>query len=376
MAFRWTTAGEAHGAGLAVILEGMPAGLAVGEPAISEMLRRRRVSSGRGPRMRDRVEKVTFLSGLVGGTTIGSPIAILIGEVDEMGRRAGGISELRPFTVPRPGHADLAGSYKYGTTAVERVWERASARETAARVAAGAVCLELLGRLGIAVGSYTTAVGEISCPGLDEVPPIDVDDEGARCPDAEADARMRALIEEATREGDSLGGRCRAVATGLPPGIGGFGQWDERLGTRVAAAMMSIPSVKGVLIGPAEAGAGKRGSEFIDPIEKRGGAVLPAGNASGGIEGGMTNGMPVVVELMVKPVPTLGKPLASVDLASGEPAPAPALRADVCVVPTVGVIAEAMLALELTRALLEQFGGDTVDDVAERLAQFKRSRGL
>ena len=376
MAFRWTTAGEAHGAGLVVILEGIPAGLAVGEAEISEMLRRRRVASGRGPRMRDRVERVTILSGLVGGETIGSPIAVLIGEIDEMGRAAGGISELKVFTVPRPGHADLAGSYKYGTTAVEKVWERASARETAARVAAGAVCIELLARLGVAVGSYTTAIGEIVRPGLDELPPIDVDDEGARCPDAEADALMRALIEEAECEGDSLGGRCRAVAQGLPPGIGAYGQWDERLGTRIAAAMMSIPSVKGVLIGRAESGARERGSEFIDPIEKQGDAVLPAGNASGGIEGGMTNGMPVVVELLVKPVPTLGKPLASVDLESGEAAMAPALRADVCVVPTVGVIAEAMLALELTRALLEQFGGDTLDELGSRLEQYRSSRGL
>lgn len=366
---RWYTAGEAHGAALVAVLEGMPFGLPVDVTQIDEQLRRRRVPYGRGPRMRERSERATILAGVCEGKAIGSPIALL---VEEDGSPRG--REVRPFTVPRPGHADLAGALKYGTKRVDLVWERASARETAARVAAGAVCRGLLESLGVGLASYTTSVGPLRYEGGGEGETVpDPADDGARCPDSDLDARMRVAIDEAHASGDSLGGRCRAVARGLPPGLGNFAQWHQRLDTRIAAAMMSIPAVKGVLIGCAELAAERAGSEVHDPIvPASGGGFERAGNRTGGLEGGLTTGEPLVVELLIKPVPTLGEPLASVDLESGEAAPAPALRADVCVVPVVGIIAEAMLALELTRSLLEQFGGGSWDELQERVEQYRR----
>jgi len=373
MGLRWTTAGEAHGEVLIAVLEGIPLGLPISEEVINRQLDRRRSTCGRGPRMKNRVDKAKIIAGVVEGVTIGAPIAIAVGESAGGGTPPAEKSGRKSFSVPRPGHADLAGGYKYGTTDLYLVWERASARETAARVAAGAVCRELLHRMGVGIDSFTTAVGSVKYEPPEELrPPFDLPDDGARCPDSEVDSRMCSEIERAGVNGDSLGGRCRVIATGLPPGIGHYDSWDRRLGTRVAAAMMSIPSVKGVLIGDAEAGAESPGSSFLDPIEPGEGRPIPAGNSAGGIEGGMTTGLPITVELLVKPVPTLGRPLDSVDLRTGGPAKAPELRSDICVVPAVGIIAEAMLAFELCRAVLDQFGGDRLDELIKRVDDYRR----
>jgi chorismate synthase len=369
---RWKTAGEAHGEGLVALLEGIPFGLAVSTELIEEQLRRRRVTYGRGLRMKSRKERAKLLAGVVQGRTIGSPIAVL---VEEEGRPAGG--ELKPFSAPRPGHADLPGSYKYKTTDLHLVWERSSARETAARVAAGAVCRALLDSLGIRLGSYTAAIGKIEYPHSpeDKVPP-DPPSDGARCPDPQTDAAMRAAIDAAEAAGDSVGGRCRIWAVGVPPGIGSFSQWDGRLDARIAAAMMSIPSVKGVLFGDIERCASAPGSEAHDIITAAAGdRPQRPSNYAGGLEGGLTNGNPIVAELLVKPVPTLGRSLPSVDLVTGRETPAPALRADICVVPAVGVIGEAMLALELAAAVIEQFGGDTMDDLQRSWKAYRDTRG-
>jgi chorismate synthase len=364
MGLRWMTAGEAHGEGYVVILEGIPSGLKISEEEIDLGLRRRRVPYGRGPRMRERMDSAKILAGVIGGETIGSPLGLYVGE-------SGGVhggKEVEEFTVPRPGHADLAGAFKYGTTRLNRIWERASARETAGRVAAGAVCRKLLEELGVRVDSFTLAIGGVRYePQPELAPPIEMLEGGARCPDPAVDASMQAAIDEASARGDSLGGRCRVLGTGMPAGVGSFAQWDLRLDARIAAAMMSIPSVKGVLIGEAERGVESYGSEYLDQIRLENGRPSPAGNCAGGIEGGLTTGRSIVVDLLVKPIPTLGKPLDSIDLRTGKKASAPALRADICVVPAVGVIAEAMLALELSRALLEQFGGDTMEELGSRV---------
>ena len=368
MRLRWRTAGEAHGRGYVAIIEGIPAGLRLDEVDIDLQLERRRATHGRGPRMREREDRARILAGTYGGVTIGAPVAVLVGESG--GGHSGAVTE--KFTIPRPGHADLAGAYKYGTDDLRLVWERASARETAARVACGAVCLRLLGELGITVDSFTIAVGEVVFdPPGDLAPPFEMPGDGARCPDPAVDRKMRQVIDQANAGGDSLGGRCRAVAHGMPPGVGSFAQWDERLDARIAAAMMSIPSVKGVQIGKAELGARVAGSAFHDPIEMVAGRPAPASNRSGGIEGGLTTGRPVEIDLLVKPVPTLGNPLPSVDLATGKSAEAPKLRSDICVVPAVGVIAEAMLALELSRALLEQFGADRLEALKNRIDSYR-----
>ncbi|HUX07892.1 MAG TPA: chorismate synthase [Acidobacteriota bacterium] len=365
---RWNTAGEAHGRFYVAVIEGIPAGLRLDESDIDLQLERRRTPYGRGPRMRQREDRAAILAGTLEGVTIGSPVAVQIGETG--GAYSPSVTE--KFTIPRPGHADLAGAYKYATDDLRLVWERASARETAARVAVGAVCLRLLKELGIVIDSFTLAVGDVSFePPADLAPPFEMPGDGARCPDPVADRRMREAIDQANAEGDSLGGRCRAVAHGMPAGIGSFAQWDLRLDARIAAAMMSIPSVKGVQIGRAELGAASRGSAFHDAIEMVAGRPAPAGNRAGGIEGGLTTGRPVEIDLLVKPVPTLGNPLQSVDLATGEQAEAPRLRSDICVVPAVGVIAEAMLALELSRAVLEQLGADRLETLKARMEAFR-----
>jgi len=369
---RFLTAGESHGPCLMAIVEGMPAGLAVDVEAINRELARRQRGYGRGERMRIEQDEVEVLSGMMRGKTTGAPVALRIANRDwENWRDRWAAGDLPALTVPRPGHADYAGMVKYGLNDARPVLERASARETAARVAVGALARQLLAAFGVVVVSYVAELG----PVVASIPPLGplelaalAESSDVRCPDEEAAKQMRAAIDQARQAGDSLGGVFVVVATGVPVGLGSHVHWDRRLDARLAAAVMSIPAVKGVEIGPAFENARRPGRQVHDELFPDGqGGVLrhtPAGagrntsNRAGGVEGGMSNGAPVVVRAAVKPIPTTLQPLRSVDLATGKAAMAPYQRSDVCAVPAASVVGEAMVAWVLAEALLEQRGGD------------------
>ena len=362
--FRFLTAGESHGRALTAIVEGVPAGLALDEDYIARDLKRRQGGYGRGGRMKIEQDRAEVLSGVRYGFTMGSPISLLIWNRDwENWQEVMAISpvekEIEPVTRLRPGHADLAGTIKYGQNDVRPILERASARETAARVAVGAVARRLLEEFGIEIHSHTIAIGGAWTKG-EEIDWDKVERSPVRCANANAETAMMAAIDGAKEDGDSVGGIFQVVAKGVPIGLGSHVQWDRRLDGRLAQAMMSINAVKGVEIGAGFSLADIKGSKAHDIIQfdnvKR--RWHHASNRAGGIEGGMTNGEPIVVNAVVKPIPTLGKPLPSVDLKTGETVQAHVERADACVVPAAGVIGEAMLAIVLADAVLEKFGGD------------------
>ena len=362
--FRFLTAGESHGRALTAIVEGVPAGLALDEDYIARDLKRRQGGYGRGGRMKIEQDRAEVLSGVRYGFTVGSPISLLIWNRDwENWQEVMAISpvekEIEPVTRLRPGHADLAGTIKYGQNDVRPILERASARETAARVAVGAVARRLLEEFGIEIHSHTIAIGGAWTKG-EEIDWDKVERSPVRCANANAETAMMAAIDGAKEDGDSVGGIFQVVAKGVPIGLGSHVQWDRRLDGRLAQAMMSINAVKGVEIGAGFSLADIKGSKAHDIIQfdnvKR--RWHHASNRAGGIEGGMTNGEPIVVNAVVKPIPTLGKPLPSVDLKTGETVQAHVERADACVVPAAGVIGEAMLAIVLADAVLEKFGGD------------------
>jgi len=361
--FRFLTAGESHGRALTAIIEGVPAGLALDEDYIARDLKRRQAGYGRSARMEIEQDRAEILSGVRHGLTMGSPISLLIWNRDwEDWREVMAISpveqEIEAVTRLRPGHADLAGAIKYGQEDIRPILERASARETAARVAVGAVARRLLEEFGIDIKSHTIAIGGV-CVG-EKGDWAKVEQSPVRCADAEVEKAMMAAIDKAKEEGDSVGGIFQVVATGVPIGLGSHVHWDRRLDGRIAQAMMSINAVKGVEIGAGFSLANLRGSQAHDIIEfdKAGRKWRHATNRAGGIEGGMSNGEPIVVSAVVKPIPTLAKPLPSVDLGTGEVVQAHFERSDVCVVPAAGVIGEAMLAIVLADAGLEKFGGD------------------
>ena len=362
--FRFLTAGESHGRALTAIVEGVPAGLALDEDYIARDLKRRQGGYGRGGRMKIEQDRAEVLSGVRYGFTVGSPISLLIWNRDwENWQEVMAISpvekEIEPVTRLRPGHADLAGTIKYGQNDVRPILERASARETAARVAVGAVARRLLEEFGIEIHSHTIAIGGAWTKG-EEIDWDKVERSPVRCANANAEKAMMAAIDGAKEAGDSVGGIFQVVAKGVPIGLGSHIQWDRRLDGRLAQAMMSINAVKGVEIGAGFSLADIKGSKAHDIIQfdnvKR--RWHHASNRAGGIEGGMTNGELLVVNAVVKPIPTLGKPLPSVDLKTGETVQAHVERADACVVPAAGVIGEAMLAIVLADAVLEKFGGD------------------
>jgi chorismate synthase len=383
---RFTTAGESHGQALVSILEGMPAGLPVSAADIDADLARRQQGYGRGRRMQIERDHAELLSGVRAGETLGSPIAMLIAnrgampwmavaaeetEVHGMGvEQAGKPLRPRAVTRPRPGHADLAGMLKYDRRDARDILERASARETTARVAAGAICRKLLAHFGITVGSHVVELGgivagEVALP--DDINAA-ADESQLRTLDRAAEERMIALIDEAKNEGDTLGGICEVVCRGVPVGFGSHVSWDRKLDTRIAAAMMSIPAVKGVGIGIGFEAARRRGSSVHDEIFGGGGTPASANmsrgsNRAGGVEGGITNGQPVVVRVAMKPISTLMSPLATVDMETGEPAKASVERSDVTAVPAMGVIAEAMLAFVVADAMMEKFGGDSLREL-------------
>jgi len=376
---RFLTAGESHGKALVGIMEGMPANLSLSPSDMDAELKRRQSGFGRGGRMKIEADHAEIVSGVRWGKTIGSPIALLIENRDHKnwlegmspdGRHQGSIPAV---TRPRPGHADLAGVIKYHQQDVRNILERSSARETAMRVALGAVAKKFLSEFGIRVGSYVTQIGDqrsaVSSQQLGEEELFELfgraEASSVRCPDEDATREIVQLIEDAMRKGSSLGGVFEVFATGLPVGLGSHIQWDKRLDGKIAGALMSIQAIKGVEIGLGFEMAGGSGSGVMDEIFYHGqktGFYRKTNNA-GGIEGGMTNGMPVLVRAGMKPIPTLRKPLSSVDIVSKEPFEAAYERSDVCAVPAASVIGEAMTALVIADVFLEKFGGDSMEEI-------------
>lgn len=375
MSLRFLTAGESHGERLTVILDGIPAGLRLTEADLVPDLRRRQAGHGRGGRQAIERDVAHIVAGVRGGLTLGSPITLEIANRDwENWRQVMAIDETevkrKPITRVRPGHADLAGMLKYGAQDARDVLERASARETAARVAAGGVGKLLLAEFGIVVRSFTRSIGSIEAT---ISPAVDWDALGAspvRCPDPEATAAMVSAIDAARERGDTLGGVFTVVAEGVPAGLGSYRQWDTRLDGLLAQAVMSIPACKAVSIGDGMQAASRPGSEVHDVPLYRDGGLKHATNRAGGLTGGVTNGEPVVVHGFVKPISTLLKPLSTVDLKTRQAAKAHYERSDICVVPAAGVVGEAMVALVLASALLEKFGGDSIPELKRNVESY------
>ncbi len=373
---RFLTSGESHGPALTTIVDGFPAGLPVTAAYIDEQLKRRQGGYGRGGRMKIESDRVAILSGIRGGYTLGSPISLSIENRDWANWREimdpgpGALLAERVVTRPRPGHADLPGAIKYGHRDMRNVLERSSARETAARVAAGSLARRLLEELGVRVVGLVTAIGQVQAsPG--ELPPEQLAGMAAvselYCPDSIAEKEMIKAIDKAKEDGDSLGGVFEIRVYGLPPGVGGFTQWDRRLDGRLAGALMGIQAIKGVEVGLGFKAAAMPGSRVHDDIfysRERG--YYRKDNGAGGIEGGMTNGETVVVRAAMKPIPTLYKPKQSVDIETKEVFVASVERSDVCAVPAACVVGEAAVAWEIAGACLEKFGGDTLAEIKER----------
>ncbi|HVR88993.1 MAG TPA: chorismate synthase [Candidatus Limnocylindria bacterium] len=371
---RFLTAGESHGPGLTIIVDGLPAGLALDPGEIAADLRRRQLGYGRGGRQKIERDSARITGGVRQGRTTGAPIALWVENRDAVNwERVMSVAPLaeRPDAVTRlrPGHADLAGALKYAHADVRDVLERASARETAARVAAGSVAKALLRAIGADILSETIRIGDVaSAPTFDR---MSIEASEVRCSDAAASARMIAAIAAAKDAGDTLGGVTAVRATGVVPGLGTYAQWDRRLDGRIAQALCSIPSAKGVEFADAFDAAGERGSAVHDPIERRGDGFTRPRNRAGGLEGGVTNGEDVVVRVAFKPISTLMKPLPSVDLRTGASAPAHIERSDICVIPAAGVVAEAMLAFVLADAVCAKFGEDQIDDIVAAIARYR-----
>jgi chorismate synthase len=376
MPIRFLTAGESHGRGLVCIIEGLPANLELSSEYINRELERRQRGYGRGGRMKIEKDRVQILSGVRFGKTLGGPIALFIENRDwENWKEKMAVEGERPetavpFTRPRPGHADLAGGIKYNQQDLRNVLERASARETACRVALGAVCKRFLEELGVFVGSYVVSIGPVS-------PPIEEQDlikrhqlaeqSELRFPDPSKDKDFVELIDRAKEMGESLGGVFEVFAVGVPPGLGSHVHWDRKLDGRIAQAMMSIQAIKGVEIGLGFEAAKRFGSEVHDEIGYREGeGYFRYSNNLGGLEGGITNGMPIIVRCAMKPIPTLTKPLRSVDVLTKEEVRAGKERTDVVAVPAASVVGESALALVLADAFLEKLGGDFMEEIKER----------
>jgi len=371
---RVLTAGESHGPRLVAMLDGVPAGLAIDVAAIDRDLRRRQLGYGRGARQRIERDQVRVVGGVRHGRTTGGPVALEIDNRDAPNwERVMSVEPVvdppAPVTRLRPGHADLAGALKFGHRDVRDVIERSSARETAARVAAGAVAKAILGLVGTRVQSEVVAIGDVeSTPTWDEDA---VEASEVRCGNADRAAQMIAAISAARDAGDTLGGIVALRATGVVTGLGSYAEWDRRLDGRIAQALCSIQAAKGIEFGDAFAAARERGSAVHDPIVIREGRFARTRNRAGGLEGGVTNGADIECRVAFKPISTLMRPLPSVDLASGEPAPAHVERSDVCVIPAAGVVAEAMLALVVADALLEKFGTDDVDTLVAGVERYR-----
>ena len=388
---RWLTAGESHGPALSAILEGIPASVSITTTEIDEHLRRRRLGVGRGARQNFEVDKVTILGGVRFGHTQGGPIAIQI-ENSEWPKwekvmssdpvaaaELEGLARNAPLNRPRPGHADLVGMQKYDFDDARPILERASARETAARVALGAVARNFLEQsVGVRILSHVLSIGSVRVPDSALLPEVGdmvrIDNDPVRCADPVTSQRMLAEIESARVDGDTLGGVVEVLGFNLPPGLGSHVHWDRRLDARLAAAMMGIQAIKGVEIGDGFESASRRGSVAHDEIERgEDGALRRRTDRAGGTEGGMSNGEVLRIRIAMKPISTLPKALDTVDLATGEEAKAINQRSDVCAVPAAGIVAEAMAALVLADAVLEKFGGDSVGETRRNYESYMRN---
>ncbi|MGH3257363.1 MAG: chorismate synthase [Streptosporangiaceae bacterium] len=387
--FRWLTAGESHGRALVAICDGVPAGVLVSTGDIASALARRRAGHGRGARMTFEQDEVELTGGVRHGRTLGGPVAVRVfntewpkwetvmsadpvdaTDLDGQARNA-------PLTRPRPGHADLAGMQKYGYADARPILERASARETAARVALGEVARRMLTQvLGVHILSHVVAIGSVRAPddlapGPDDAAAVDADP--VRCFDPATSQAMVAEIDAVKKEGDTLGGVVEVLAYGVPPGLGSFTHWDRRLDGRLAGALMSIQAIKGVEVGDGFTTATRRGSVAHDEIEAAGGGITRRTNRAGGIEGGMSTGEAIRLRVAMKPISTVPRALDTVDVQTGEPAKAINQRSDATAVPAAGVVAEAMVALVLAEAAVEKFGGDSVDEMRRNVESYLKA---
>jgi len=380
MKLRYLTAGESHGPSLTAIVEGVPANLPLSEGDINRHLARRQQGYGRGGRMKIETDTVRFLSGVRWGRTIGSPVTLSIENRDwanwggKMSPREEDRIEGMAVTHPRPGHADLSGAIKYRQDDVRNVLERSSARETAARVAVGALCQTLLSELGVEVRGYVTEIGGVVAEGLDYAYSERFEkSEISQCRtfDADAESRMIERIDNARQDGDSLGGVVEVAVLGVPVGLGSYVHWDRRLDGRLASALMSVQAFKGVEIGLGFEAARSPGSKVHDEIFYGEDGFNRSTNRAGGLEGGMSNGEPIVVRGAMKPIPTLYSPLKTVDLETKGVVEATVERSDVCAVPAAAVVAEAVVAIEVANAFLEKFGGDTIEDIVAAVSSYR-----
>jgi chorismate synthase len=387
--FRWLTAGESHGRALVAICDGVPAGVRVSTEDIAAALARRRAGYGRGARMTFERDEVELTGGVRHGSTLGGPVAVRVANTEwpkwETVMSADpvdahdldGLARNAPLTRPRPGHADLAGMQKYGYTDARPILERASARETAARVALGEVARRMLSQvLGVQILSHVVAIGSVRAPdgvapGPDDAAAVDADP--VRCFDPAASQAMVAEIDAVRKDGDTLGGVVEVLAFGVPPGLGSFAHWDRRLDARLAGALMSIQAIKGVEVGDGFTTATRRGSVAHDEIEAAGGGITRRTNRAGGIEGGMSTGEVIRLRVAMKPISTVPRALDTVDVQTGEPAKAINQRSDATAVPAAGVVAEAMVALVLAEAAVEKFGGDSADEMRRNAESYLKA---
>jgi chorismate synthase len=370
---RYLTAGESHGPALLGIIEGLPAGLPLSAADLAPDLARRQAGYGRGARQHIEADQAEIVAGVLEGVTSGAPLALRIAN---RARPELGDDARPPRSIPQPGHAELAGALKYGFANVEWVAERASARETAMRVAIGAVARKLLAAVGVEVLGYVVAIGGVTAPEVDLPWPervARVEASPVRCPHPAASQRMVAAIDQTREEGDTLGGIVEVQACGVPPGLGSYVHPDRRLDARLGAALLAIPAIKGVEIGPAFANSRLRGTEVQDPIRLEGGRLVRPTNRAGGLEGGMSNGQPIVVRAAMKPIPTTRQPQPSVDLATPAEADTVYRRSDTCAVPAASVVAAAALAWVLAEAVVERCGGDRLEQVVAAVEATRRA---
>lgn len=382
---RWLTAGESHGPELTAVIEGLPAGIPITKELIQADLERRKLGYGRGSRMKFEQDELVLSGGIVHGLTLGSPVSLRIGNTEwpkwqevmsaepaELSDKSRGRGAA--LTRPRPGHADLTGMQKYGFDEARPILERASARETAARVALGAVARAFLSELGIELVSHTVAIGPVFTPADAPLPHsgnvAQLDADPVRCFDPATSAAMVAEIDETKKAGDTVGGVVEVLAYGLPPGLGSHVHWDRRLDARIAAALMGIQAIKGVEVGDGFATATRRGSAAHDELHQTPEGIARSSGKAGGVEGGMSTGDVLRVRAAMKPIATVPNALPTIDIATGEEAKAHHQRSDVCAVPAAGVVAEAMVALTLAEAVLEKFGGDSVAETRRNLVGY------
>jgi chorismate synthase len=385
---RFSTAGESHGKALVGIIEGMPSNLKIDRSKIDHELKRRQQGYGRGDRMKIESDQIEILSGIRSSHTIGSPISLMIRNKDWPNWKdrlsIWDDTKTQPLTIPRPGHADFAGSIKYDHYDIRNVLERASARETAMRVAIGAIMKQFLEEFGISIGSHVIQIHKISTnktfrnlsEKITEQTETDIkaliqraEKSKVRCADPETETKMKKAIDQAKSDGDSVGGSFECIALHVPVGLGSHVTWDRRLDAQITVDLMSIPAIKSVGIGIGEANAERLGSEVHDPFEMdESKHIQRPSNRAGGIEGGISNGQPIIVRAVMKPIPTLTKPLPSVDLKTMKPVAAHKERSDVCAVPAASIVGEAMLAISLVRAFCDKYGGDSIDQIRQQFS--------